>query len=91
MPAKQKNTKAAATKKTGTQSAIKQQSPAVVIAAISATVALLRELFPIYQGFVRGGEITTEQQNQVKSDFESLKSRSGGELSGPEWETSGRT
>ena len=64
--------------------------PLTLIAAISAALALAKELIPQLGNLVSSGEITKEQQQKLLDEYNSLKERADGQFQGEEWEKSGR-
>lgn len=64
--------------------------PVTLIAAISAGIALLKELIPQLQDLVSRGDISAEDQQKLMDEYESLKKRADGQFTGPEWGKSGR-
>jgi hypothetical protein len=90
-----KNTKSKANKVTKEQPSMPvgtMASPVVLIAAISAGIALLRELIPQLQGLVSNGEITESDQQKLRDDYNALRDRTEESdfFKGPDWEKSGR-
>lgn len=63
-------------------------NPAIILPLASAGISLLEQLIPQISALVKRGEITPEQQADIKRRFESLRAKAGGEFSGPEWTVS---
>lgn len=60
--------------------------PLTILAAVSASVKLAKELLPELDRLVQSGDITPEQQAAARSEYESLKSQADGQFSGPHWQ-----
>ena len=56
------------------------------MAAAIASITLLEKLIPIIQSAVNNGEITAQQQAELKAKIDSI--RSGAAFAGPEWKVS---
>lgn len=59
---------------------------AAIIAAINGAVQLIAALTPLIEQARLKGEISVEQQAELKAAFDSLRSAAGGQFSGPEWQ-----
>lgn len=55
------------------------------IALISAAIGLAEKLYPRIAEAVRSGEVSVEEQAALAARIESLRTRSAGQFSGPEW------
>jgi hypothetical protein len=62
---------------------------AAIIPLATAAMELLERALPEIEAAVNRGEITKELQMEVRLRFESLRKRTAGEFSGPEWAPSG--
>ena len=60
--------------------------PATVISLATVAIDLVEKLLPAIEQLRLRGEITAEQQQQVLSRYQSLRTRADGQFSGPEWQ-----
>lgn len=61
-----------------------------IIALADAAVVFLQKAIPAIRNQFNGGEVTTEQQAEVRRKYEALRAAGGEAFSGPEYELSGR-
>lgn len=61
-------------------------NPLIILNLANAAMSLIENLLPQIQQFVQKGEVTAEQQAEIKARYESLKARADGQFSGPEWQ-----
>lgn len=57
----------------------------LVIAAINASLALVEKLLPLLKNFSRG-DITPEQQSELRRRYAALRAAGDAAFTGPEWE-----
>ena len=62
--------------------------PLTIIGAASAAIALLEKLIPWIGNMTSKGEITIEQQQEIKDRLAALRTDAGWD--GPEWDQSGK-
>lgn len=55
--------------------------------ALNAALALIENLLPIIAAKVAAGEITPEQQAEVRRKYLALKTQADAAFTGPEWES----
>ena len=57
-----------------------------ILTAIQAALSLAEKLWPLLADAVRKGEVSIEQQQQVRARYESLKTRADAQFTGAHWE-----
>lgn len=62
--------------------------PITALALANAGLALMEQLIPQIQEAAHRGDITVEQQAEVRRRYLSLKARAEGQFAGPEWSLS---
>lgn len=60
--------------------------PFTIISLINGGMKLAEDLLPLLDGMVSRGEITAEQQAQVRAKYESLKAKADGQFQGAHWQ-----
>jgi hypothetical protein len=60
--------------------------PITIITVVSSSMKLVEKLLPVIDDLFQSGQITAEQQQQVRSQYESLKTQSEGQFSQPHWQ-----
>jgi hypothetical protein len=60
--------------------------PATILSLATVAIDLVEKLLPAIDQLRLKGNITAEQQQQVRARYESLKARADGQFSGPEWQ-----
>jgi hypothetical protein len=60
--------------------------PITALNAVNAALALAEALAPKIKEWTQSGEISKEQQATLQARLASLRTRAGGEFTGPEWE-----
>lgn len=53
--------------------------------AVNASLMLVEALLPQIKDLASRGEITKEQQEQLKERIDSFRTKTGGQFDGPEW------
>lgn len=51
----------------------------------SAALALLEKLLPVIQQQVKTGQITPEEQQKIRDQYNSLRNQGDAAFAGPEW------
>lgn len=64
--------------------------PITMLAFASAGFKLAKEAVTTIREQFAKGEISEEQQEAVRAEYDSLRGQLGGEFTGPQWELSGR-
>ena len=57
------------------------------IALAAAALTLLEKLFPRIEQMVQSGQITPDQQKDIRTRYASLRNAGDAAFTGPEWET----
>jgi hypothetical protein len=55
---------------------------------INSALGLVEALLPKIQEMARKGEISAEQQRELRARYDSLKAKADGQFTGPEWQIS---
>lgn len=59
--------------------------PATILNLTLASISLAEQLMPVIEQLRLSGEITAEQQAEVRRRYESLKARADGQFQGAHW------
>jgi len=61
-------------------------TPANTVLVVTSALTLVEQLLPKITELASRGEISAEQQAEVRARYESLKVKAAGQFSGPEWQ-----
>lgn len=64
--------------------------PMTILMLASAALKLAKEAIPAIRDAINGGELSAEDEANVRAEYESLRQQLGGEYSGSHWQLSGR-
>jgi hypothetical protein len=60
--------------------------PLTILTVVNGSIKLVEQLLPVINGMASRGEISAEQQAELRAKYESLKAKADGQFQGDHWQ-----